>query len=302
MNTKRQTVWLVSMLSLMVVLSAYYLFTEDVNQIDVKTAGAPTKELTVNTGQMDGLHPAAAPDAAAKSGAAPAEGAKPDAKAADPKASDAKAADPKASDAKAADPKASDAKAAQPQAAEQKADPQAEAGKATEGGGEHKESSTKTDKPSSAAPDAAGTPASKPVSGTESSLSAEDAQVLKTMQTGALNGAGYFQDLQMVREAEISKKSEQLVSLIADTKQTTEAAANAQAELHKLQDMEAKIEYLEGLLTQTYAQAVVTQEGAKWKVTVQTDKLDRNQAFSITDQAMKELGIAKENISVSFKP
>lgn len=29
MNTKRQTIWLVSMLSLMVVLSAYYLFTQD---------------------------------------------------------------------------------------------------------------------------------------------------------------------------------------------------------------------------------------------------------------------------------
>jgi stage III sporulation protein AH len=30
MNNKRQTIWLVSMLSLMVILSAYYLFTEDV--------------------------------------------------------------------------------------------------------------------------------------------------------------------------------------------------------------------------------------------------------------------------------
>jgi len=30
MNSKRQTIWLVSMLSLMVILSAYYLFTEDV--------------------------------------------------------------------------------------------------------------------------------------------------------------------------------------------------------------------------------------------------------------------------------
>jgi stage III sporulation protein AH len=29
MNNKRQTIWLVSMLSLMVILSAYYLFTED---------------------------------------------------------------------------------------------------------------------------------------------------------------------------------------------------------------------------------------------------------------------------------
>jgi stage III sporulation protein AH len=31
MNTRRQTIWLVSMLSLMVVLSAYYLFTEDLD-------------------------------------------------------------------------------------------------------------------------------------------------------------------------------------------------------------------------------------------------------------------------------
>lgn len=34
MNNKRQTIWLVSMLSLMVVLSAYYLFTEDVTPTD----------------------------------------------------------------------------------------------------------------------------------------------------------------------------------------------------------------------------------------------------------------------------
>lgn len=34
MNTKRQTIWLVSMLSLMVVLSAYYLFTQDLNDAD----------------------------------------------------------------------------------------------------------------------------------------------------------------------------------------------------------------------------------------------------------------------------
>lgn len=37
MNTKRQTVWLVSMLSLMVILSAYYLFTEDSSPNDPLT-------------------------------------------------------------------------------------------------------------------------------------------------------------------------------------------------------------------------------------------------------------------------
>lgn len=34
MNTKRQTIWLVSMLSLMVVLSAYYLFTQEIGDKD----------------------------------------------------------------------------------------------------------------------------------------------------------------------------------------------------------------------------------------------------------------------------
>ncbi|WP_040951345.1 SpoIIIAH-like family protein [Gorillibacterium massiliense] len=34
MNSKRQTIWLVSMLSLMVVLSAYYLFTEDSSKLN----------------------------------------------------------------------------------------------------------------------------------------------------------------------------------------------------------------------------------------------------------------------------
>lgn len=35
MNKKRQTVWLVSMLSIMVILSAYYLFTDDLSQADL---------------------------------------------------------------------------------------------------------------------------------------------------------------------------------------------------------------------------------------------------------------------------
>ncbi|ALS28406.1 SpoIIIAH-like family protein [Paenibacillus cisolokensis] len=42
MNSKKQTVWLVSMLSLMVVLSAYYLFTEDVKTPDLLTDNTQT--------------------------------------------------------------------------------------------------------------------------------------------------------------------------------------------------------------------------------------------------------------------
>jgi stage III sporulation protein AH len=48
MNTKRQTVWLVSMLSLMVVLSAYYLFTQDVETPEVLTDGTQTEQAAQN--------------------------------------------------------------------------------------------------------------------------------------------------------------------------------------------------------------------------------------------------------------
>lgn len=63
MNTKRQTIWLVSMLSLMVVLSAYYLFTQDLNDADklssekpgenvTEVAGSDNGQLVVNEGQL----------------------------------------------------------------------------------------------------------------------------------------------------------------------------------------------------------------------------------------------------------
>ncbi|PZD93434.1 hypothetical protein DNH61_22675 [Paenibacillus sambharensis] len=51
MNTKRQTVWLVSMLSLMVVLSAYYLFTEDLDS----GSGSLTADTVQQTELQDGV-------------------------------------------------------------------------------------------------------------------------------------------------------------------------------------------------------------------------------------------------------
>jgi stage III sporulation protein AH len=54
MNTRRQTVWLVSMLGLMVVLSAYYLFTDEVDQMPVGTEQTVSNEVVVEgVGLMD---------------------------------------------------------------------------------------------------------------------------------------------------------------------------------------------------------------------------------------------------------
>jgi stage III sporulation protein AH len=59
MNNKRQTIWLVSMLSLMVILSAYYLFTEDVAAPTDNAIGTEQTDLTnagsVSTGNPEGV-------------------------------------------------------------------------------------------------------------------------------------------------------------------------------------------------------------------------------------------------------
>lgn len=55
MNNKRQTIWLVSMLSLMVILSAYYLFTEDVAPTDNASSTQQTE--LVDAGKASGANP-----------------------------------------------------------------------------------------------------------------------------------------------------------------------------------------------------------------------------------------------------
>jgi len=50
MNNKRQTIWLVSMLSLMVILSAYYLFTEDAPS--TKDASGAKTQVTEDAGKV----------------------------------------------------------------------------------------------------------------------------------------------------------------------------------------------------------------------------------------------------------
>lgn len=54
MNAKRQTVWLVSMLSLMVVLSAYYLITEDMSD-KTPSQSVQVEELKIDQTEVDKL-------------------------------------------------------------------------------------------------------------------------------------------------------------------------------------------------------------------------------------------------------
>ncbi|GAB1156799.1 hypothetical protein YWY31_28240 [Paenibacillus illinoisensis] len=272
MNNKRQTVWLVSMLSLMVILSAYYLFTEDsgpvnapvaesqqvdgINQGEVKeTAGIldPTEGLVVNEvvneGEVTGSDPAGQPASEETENPAAAEG---------------------------------------QQAAETEQTPAAESG-------ENKaESNEEADKGTTATPDAS--------SQTEGSATKTDEEVLKEMeeQNTAASASSQFQNYQWQREESNNRKYEELMTIAGDLSKTPEENAKATEELRALEEKEAKINGIEETLSQQFANAIVQEDADKYKVVVLSDKLDVKQAVSIVDLVMKELAVTQNRISVQY--
>ncbi|PAD31287.1 SpoIIIAH-like family protein [Paenibacillus sp. 7523-1] len=272
MNNKRQTVWLVSMLSLMVILSAYYLFTEDsgpvnapvaesqqvdgINQGEVKeTAGIldPTEGLVVNEvvneGEVTGSDPAGQPASEETENPAAAEG---------------------------------------QQAAETEQTP------ATESGENKAESNEEADKGTTATPDAS--------SQTEGSATKTDEEVLKEMeeQNTAASASSQFQNYQWQREESNNRKYEELMTIAGDLSKTPEENAKATEELRALEEKEAKINGIEETLSQQFANAIVQEDADKYKVVVLSEKLDVKQAVSIVDLVMKELAVTQNRISVQY--
>ncbi|NQX58894.1 SpoIIIAH-like family protein [Paenibacillus qinlingensis] len=242
MNAKRQTIWLVSMLSLMVVLSAYYLFTEDVNKLDLASSDAISKsqEVKIDMTQID-----------------PVTGAKTDVKATSGTGTQ------------------TDTKATTPQ------------------------TSTKTDTKATTTQDSSKTSTKDT---TKPTTSKTDDQVLKQVEEQAKTTSAndYFTNEQVKQNNYFSKVSTDLMTIILDAKKTPEAVAKATNDLSALSDLQDKIENLQDLLIQDFPQAVINQDGNKWKVTVQADKLEKSQGVSIVDMVVKELGAMPENIKIQY--
>ncbi|WP_166239155.1 SpoIIIAH-like family protein [Paenibacillus turpanensis] len=218
MNSKRQTVWLVSMLSLMVVLSAYYLFTDDVNELQAGTETTKTQEIKYDATAVTGQDKVKtnAPDNTAKTDAAPA------------------------------------------------------------------------DKETSAA-EAAG------------EQGKTDEELLQQVSAQAMSAEEYFIDANLRRDEELTKMSEKLMTIINDSKQNNEAVTKAYEDMYKLEEQHVKMISLEDQLATQFGNAVVVQDGSKYKVVVMADKLQRSEAVSIIDMTMKELGIGADRVSVEFK-
>ncbi|MFC9775938.1 SpoIIIAH-like family protein [Paenibacillus chitinolyticus] len=255
MNAKRQTIWLVSMLSLMVVLSAYYLFTEDVSKVDVASTAPKADEVKIDLSQVS------PEQAVADAGKASAD----------------KAADAKADGTKATADAKTDAKT------DTKTDAKAEA-KA----GDAKAQDSKT-----------GATASKDGKDAAAAPASAEAKISQQTQASSKSGRDYLTKLQLDRQDALSKKTEELLTLITDKNQTSDAVSKAQQELQQIEDTNTRVTNVEDVLSKDYPNAVLTQDGSKWKVTVQSDKLEKSQAVSIVETVMKELKVGPE-ISVQY--
>jgi stage III sporulation protein AH len=224
MNAKRQTVWLVSMLSLMVVLSAYYLFTEDVNEIEVANNQIQGNEIKVDTVTTSG-------------------------------------------DNKAATDASKDTKS-QPTAA------------------------TVTDSKTGAATTTTTT--------TTTDAKKTEAEILKQVASKATSGSDFFKTAQMKRQEELGILTEKWMTVSLDSKKSTEEVQKALNELDKIADQEARVSNLEDQLGKDFSNALVLQEGSKWKVVVQAAKLEKSQGVSIIDLVMNELNIGADKVSIQY--
>ncbi|GIQ70686.1 SpoIIIAH-like family protein [Xylanibacillus composti] len=204
MNTKRQTVWLVSMLSLMVVLSAYYLFTEDVDDLNTATNDVMNELVIEQSGEAGWL--------------------------------------------------------------DEEFD-----------WSEHGEETA-------AANDAEGLKS--------------DEEILFEMQAQAVSGQAYFLAEQMERDGAMYEKLEKLTKLVESA--SGDALDQAVTELYALEDQMTKIQQLEAELQAEYENVLISEDGNKWKVSVQANDLQKGEVVSIAEHVMKELEVEPHDISIEM--
>lgn len=251
MNNRRQTIWLVSMLSLMVILSAYYLFTEDAPSA-TKTAdkaGVQVQDTSKSSGNTGGVEVSEV---------------------------DGLSGDDTGLDASSGSGTDKDAAAATGDGTDKNASP-------TDNG---------TDANAAAPTDG---------SSDGSTLSPGDEAVLE--QYNNQTGRAYFDQIQLKRQDDFAKEEERLNAIIGNTsKYSLEEASDAREELSRLEDTEERITSLETKLTGDYGNAVVEEDNNNYKVVVQADKLDKTEAVTIVETAMKELNVGPGQVSVQYIP
>lgn len=204
MNAKRQTIWLVSMLSLMVILSAYYLFTEDVNSIDLTSSKPQQDEIKVMTQESNSQLNVNAKGANVNT------------------------------------------------------------------------NSVKS-----------------------SSGQLTDQQVLKQLAAQGASGSDFMYQMQIKRNDDLKVQTDKLFTIINDSKKSDDEVKKAYEQLDKIQQNQQKTQDIEDALGKQFRNVIVTQEGNKYRVTVQSDKLERSQSVSIIDLVMHQLNVSADKVEVT---
>ncbi|MDH6369792.1 stage III sporulation protein AH [Paenibacillus sp. PastF-3] len=294
MNGKRQTIWLVSMLSLMVVLSAYYLFTED--------SGASVPKDTAGTMQVDSLKKdtanAALPTVGDKGIVVNEVVSQGDVVADEgvvDSASSTKAADDSATTATTDDSATSAVKDDSSKAADSGNSEKASTDTAAKDSSKTSDTAAKdTVTKDTAAKDTAATTTSK-------TPAKNDKEILDEVASQSVSASSMFTNYLYEREQKNLKSQQDLLALINDMEKTPADNAVAQEQLLNLEEKESKITGIEEQLQQKYGEAIVKEEaGDSYKVVVLSDKLDVKQAVSIVDLVMKELSVSQDKVSVQY--
>ncbi|WP_339287467.1 SpoIIIAH-like family protein [Paenibacillus sp. FSL E2-0201] len=300
MNGKRQTIWLVSMLSLMVVLSAYYLFTED--------SGASIPKDTAGTMQVDSLKNdtanAALPTVGDKGivvnevvnqGDVVADGGVVD-NASGTTSTDDSAATAATDDSTTTAVKDDSSKAATDSGNAEKAstDTAAKDTSKTSDTATKDTAAKDTVTKDTAAKDTAATTTSK-------TPAKNDKEILDEVASQSVSASSMFNNYLYERDQKNLKSQQDLLALINDMEKTPADNAVAQEQLLNLEEKESKINGIEEQLQQKYGEAIVKEEaGDSYKVVVLSDKLDVKQAVSIVDLVMKELSVSQDKVSVQY--
>ncbi|MEK3683979.1 SpoIIIAH-like family protein [Paenibacillus sp. FSL R10-2736] len=292
MKGKRQTIWLVSMLSLMVVLSAYYLFTEDTGaSIPKETAGSIQVD-TVKDGTGGGtattldsglvINEVTTDDSVTADAGAQTE----DSKTAAVTEDAGKDAADKTAAAAVTDDSTSAAVTDDSSAAANSSSADKDTAAAN--------TADKTDKPAASADKSA-------AASTEKTPAKDDAAILDEVASQSVSASSMFTNYLYEREQQNLKDHNDLLALINDMDKTPAENAVAQEQLSKLEEKESKITGIEEQLQQKYGEAIVKEEaGDAYTIVVLSDKLDVKQAVGIVDLVMKELSVSQDKIKVQY--
>ncbi|KOP63933.1 mutants block sporulation after engulfment (stage III sporulation) [Bacillus sp. FJAT-18019] len=281
MNNKRQTIWLVSMLSLMVILSAYYLFTDDSG-----TKAPPVAEST----QVDGQKPSAGQEASGSTGAVDElvinevleEGTDGDSGANEQGAGLTDTGITGVEDpAEATQGKEGDQGKTSGSTEQGKA---GEANQATEP--EVKESTEGSEK-------------SKDTSSTDTGVKTEK-EVLEEVAANATSAVAQLDSYKLDRNQKNMKLYDDLIGKINNHENQPEQTAQAAEQLKAAEWKEEVINSIEESLQQQFGNAVVKEENEKYNVVVLSEKLDAKGAAGIMNLVMKELKVSPDKVTVQY--